>query len=338
MLQRYLSWVLPVFFAGGMGRVALAVDDRSEISPTILYQATDVLTGYLQQDMTKVSQVTKKVVIVNYTQSETLPPSLKAYILKKLEQISTKNPDTPVRILQCLECLSVKAEAQGDEIFIKKGVNSKQEMEQLLQKMNVRNYGDINITYAGRYLVLQMSVVDKDGVVEWANEYKTPIGAYNDSQWIMGASVDGIAFMDSKFPSPKGARIYLGQRLFGLGAVGLAASTMQKSDSLASAHTYAGFLELSHNELFKAYWEYIELSYLLELGITDFNSKQQLAESFGIKAKVGQYFTLRLAAAANQFIKKPEDDSDIHNPEGAPIIKNNEPLPARLIIGVGIEL
>lgn len=336
-----LRWSRGIFWSLALVGFAVqlqAAEEKLEISPTVLYQATDVLTSYLQKDMTKVSNVTKKVVVVNYTQSETLPPSLKAYVLKKIEQISTKNPETPVRILQCMECLSVKAEAQGDEIFIKKGVNNKAELEQILTKMNVRNYADLNITYAGRFLVLQMSILDKDGVVEWADEYKTPIGAYNDSQWILGFDVEGVAFLNSKFPSPKGGRVYVGQRLFGLGAVGISGATIQKTDSLAAINTYAGFFELSHNELFKAYWEFIELNYVFELGITDFNSKQQLAESFGVKAKFGQYFTLRLAGTANQFLKKPADDTEIYNPKGESFIKNNEPLPARITIGIGVEI
>jgi hypothetical protein len=331
--------VLALFVASIVGAPSNAsAQAKEEISPTVLYQAIDVLVSYLEEDLTELSKVTKKTAIVNYTQSEELPESVKAYLIKKLERAGTANANHPVRFVQCIECLTVRAEAEGDEVFIKKGITDTAELNSTLERMGVRKYGDVNLTYGGKFVSLQMSVVDRDGSISWSQEYKTPYNAVNDSQWMLGAGIEALAFMNPDLPTPQAARLYFGQRLFGIGAVGLSGVLTQKSDDLSAINTFSGFFELSHNEFFQQYWEFVQLSYVTELGITDFNGNQQLAESVGIKTKFGQYFTLRLMAGANQFINKPKDDSPIFNPKGEPILNNNDPLPARFALGIGFEL
>lgn len=324
-----------------MSHTGLAVSSE-ELSATVLYEAIDVLANYLDDDIPSLSGVTKKVAVVNYTQSEDLPESAKAYLLKKLEQSSRSNEQTPVRILQCMKCLAVRAEAQGDEIFIKKGISDKAELAAAMKDLGITKYADVNLTNAGRYLILQMSVVNQDGIIEWSKEYKTPMSAYNDSQWIIGADVQSLSYSNADFPSSQAFHAYVGQRLFGVGSAGLAIQTVPKTKNkeVSAYNTYSGYFELSHNELFKAYWDFFQLSYLLELGMTDFNKKQQIAETVGIKMMFGNYFSMRLAAQANQFISTPKDDSDVYNPANpaGPIMKNNEPLPMRYLVGVGVEL
>ncbi len=312
---------------------------KDDVSPTVLYQAIDVLTSYLEEDISEISKVAMKTALVNYTQSEELPESVKAYVIKKLEQVGGNNPNSPVRFVQCIECLTVRAEAQGDEVFIKKGITDSKELNATLDRLGVRQYSDVNLTYGGRFVSLQMSMVDKEGNVSWSKEYRTPYNNANDSQWMLGAGIEAVSFSDSKLPSPKAARIYFGQRLFGLGAVGLAGSFYEKTKGLSSISNYTGFFELSHNEIFDQYWSLMQLGYVVELGVTDFNGSQQLAEAVGLKMKFGQYFTMRLAAHMNQVLDKPKDVAPVFaGKDRKPILNNDDPLPTHYTLGVGFEL
>ena len=316
-----------------------AANDDVEVSPTVLYQAVDVLTSYLNDDIAEISKITKKVAVVKYDQSEGLPESLRNYILKRVEKISQDNKATPVKFVQCLKCLKLRAVAEGDEIFIKKGITDEKELAEVLKTLNVRKYADINVTFAGRNLVLHASIKDKNGISEWVKEYKTPVGSFNDSQWVIGAAFQSPSFVgNAAMPSPKTVMVYAGQRLFGIGSVGLLFRQYGKTNSLSAISTYGGFFELSHNEFFNSYWDFMELSYLAEIGMTDFNAKQQITEAFGVKAKFSQTFTLRLAAHMHHFATTPKDDSEILNPEGESFLKNNEALPMHINLGVGIEL
>lgn len=326
-----------VFFMSSVG-LAKDTGKKKEMSPTSLYQAVDVVVGYLAKDFPEISTVTKKLVIMNYNQSVEFPDTLKSYMVKKLEQTAKDNDDTSVRMIQCVECLAIQAEAVGDEIFIKKGVPNKDDLKKLLARHEARNYADINVVYAGKQLVLQMSIVDVDGIVQWSEEYRTILNAYEESQWLIGAAYQVVSYSGKDMPNPQAGRIYVGQKLYGVGAAGIDVSLYNKTPELIGAKTYSAFFELNHNEFFQAYWNYVQLSYMVLLGVTDFNAKQQIAEGLGAKVKLGDYFVFSLSMHANQFMSKPKDDTDINNPKGKPFLKNNDPLPSRVILGIGVEL
>jgi hypothetical protein len=309
--------------------------ESPKVSEDVLYRSVDVLAAYLEKDFKELSQITKKTSVVHYSQSDSLPTHLQSYLLKKIEHAAAKSD---VRFIQCVECLSLKAEAQGEEVFISKGIASEDELKRVLKDLSIQTYGDVNLAYSGRSMALQVSMLDADRTVRWTKEYKTPASSFNDSQWQVGASLEAMSFMKEGMPSPGSARTYVGQRLHGIGAVGLSATLVERTQELSTIGMYGAYFELNHNEYFASYWNYLQLAYQAEVGITDFNGRQQLTESLGVKAKFGQYFTMRLAARTHQFFQTPTDSGNLFNANGEPILRNNEALPTQFIMGIGVEV
>jgi hypothetical protein len=312
--------------------------ERSEVSSKVLYQAVDQLTEYLNKDMAKLSDVTKKTAIINYTQSEELPTSIQNYLIKRLEHMANSNQKTPVKFVQCIECLSLQAVAEGEEIFIRKGIADDKQLQATLGKLGIKKYSDINLAYTGDQLVMQMNVVDENKLVDWTGEYKTPYKAYDESQWQLGVGAEVGAFQGGgAMPAARGARVIAGQRLTGIGAVGLSVSYFESTPGVPQIVSYGSFFNLSHNEIFNQYWDFVRLSYNAEVGVTDFNGNQLLHETLGVKSVFGKYYSVGLNGKMHQFVAAPKDDTPIANSEGEPVLKNNDVLPTMVSLFLGVE-
>src|SRR5690606_9878564 len=119
--------------------------------------------------------------------------------------------------------------AEGDEIFIRKGIADDAQLQDVMKKLDIRKYTDVNVTYTGDQLVMQVSVVDENKMVGWSEEYSTPYKAYHDSLWTLSAGVEVGSFQKAEMPGAMGGRIEIGQRLAGIGNAGLAVSAFQEA-------------------------------------------------------------------------------------------------------------
>jgi hypothetical protein len=335
--QQFLKLTIigSAFFLGSM---AIAIE-RSEVSSRVLYRAVDQLTEYLAKDFAEVSKHTKKTAVINFTQSEELPASIQHYIIKRLEYLSSQDKENPVKFVQCIECVSLHAVAEGDEVFIRKGVTDDKQLKKVMKKLKIRKYSDINLAYTGDQLVLHASLVDKNKLVNWSGQYTTPYKAYDDSQWVVGVAAEVGAYQaDKTIPAAKGSRVTVGQRLTGFGSAGLTFSYYQEAPGVPQVMSYGSFLSVSHNDMFNQYWDFHRLSYQGEVGITDFNGSQLLHQTVGVKSVLGKHYSISLNTKIHQFVSTPADNNPIVNPEGESVLLNNEPLPMMVSLAVGVEL
>ena len=311
--------------------------DRTDFSGKVLYRAIDQLAEYMEKDLDQVSKHTKKTSIVNYTQSEELPTSIQHYLVKRLEYVASKNTRTPVKFVRCLECLSMQAVAEGDEIFIRKGITNDKQLKKTLSNLGIRKYTDINLAYTGDKLVMQLNVVDENKLVDWSGEYKTPYKAHENSQWLINIGAEVGSYSDNDIPSAKGARVSVGQRLTGFGAIGLSTSFFEEAPGIPQVVSLGTFASFSHNEIFNQYWDFARLYYQAELGVTDFNGSQLFHETIGVKGVMGIY-SLGINIKLHQFVSTPDDDSPINNTDGKSFLNNNDPLPMLVSLGLGVEI
>lgn len=312
--------------------------DQNDVHGPVLYEAADLLVGYFAADFEKLTEKTKKTSIVNFSVSENLPGSVRNYLVKKIEAAAKDYKSGPLVLMQCVECLSLQAVSKGDEVFISKGITDKKQLEAILKRLNIRNYLDAHMTFTGSELVLQLSLIESDQTVSWSGEYRAHYREQDSSPWILGLTGQGVFFMKDKFPSPKSVRLFTGQKIYGLGNIGLAVTTHEKTDELSAINELSGFFELNHNEFFSNYWKHLTLLYGADIGITDFNSYLQLTLEVGVRLRVGRYFHVRLAGKGHSLLSKPDNSKPVFNPNGSSIIKNNENLPPAVIFGVGVDI
>ena len=304
-----------------------------------LYEAADLLVRYFSKDFEQLTAKTKKTAVVNFSISENLPGSLRNYLVKKFEAAAKEYKSGPLVLMQCVECLSLQAVTKGDEVFISKGITDKKQLEGIMKKLGIRNYIDANLTYTGSDLVFQASLVEANGQVTWSGEYNAHYRKEDSSPWVLGVTGQGVFFMKDKFPTPKAIRLFVGQKVYGVGNLGVAGTFYEKTDELNSEITeLTGFFELNHNEFFSSYWKHMTLLYTADLGVADFNSFLQLAVELGVRLRFGSMFHIKLSGKGFAHVSKPDSDKDVYNPNGPSIIKTNENLPAAVIFGVGVDI
>lgn len=303
-----------------------------------LYAAVDQLTAYFANDLTTLSNVARKTAIVNFTQSESLPESLQAYVLKRLEYVSlaAKSPN-PVRFVQCQECLTVHAEAKGDEIFLKQGITDDAELKAVMKRLSIRNYSEVNLAFTGKQLVMNMSVYDDNKLVVWSNQYQTALKKGKGSDWTAGVFGE-LAKFSGDLPAASAGRAFLGQRITGYGNVGIAATLFRSTPQLQKMSSFGAFVELNHNEFFATSSDLWQLYYTAEVGFTDFNGNQQPYESLGLRGRLGSHFSALAAYRIHQFPNAPKDNRPVYNTGGAPVLSNNEALPPHFLLGFGAEV
>lgn len=314
-----------------------AQDSQSAHGPA-LYEATDLLVDYFAKDFESLTLKSKKTAIVNFSISENLPGSIREYVIKKIESAAKNYKQGPLILMQCIECLSLQAVSKGDEVFIKKGITDRKQLDQVMKRLGIRNHLDAHLTFTGSELVLQLSLVEADQKVSWAQEYRSQYRLQDSSPWMLGLSMQGSFFMKSSFPTPKVIRVYTGQRVYGLGNIGMALSMYEKTDQLDSIMEFDGFFELNHNEFFAKYWKHINLLYVAELGVVDFNSYLQLSLGLGARVKLGRYFHVSLITKGFTHVQKPQSDKPVYNPNGPSILNTNESLPPAVLFGVGFDI
>lgn len=320
-----------------IAHTATAVEQKN-ISNKVLYQAVDQLTSYLEKDLPEIAKHAKKTAVINYTQSEDLPVSIQHYLIKRLEHLASKHDTSEIKFVQCVECTSLHSVAEGDEIFIRQGITTDEQLQETMKKLGIRKYSDIHLAYTGDQLVMQMNVVDENKLVDWSGEYKTSYRSYSESQWLLGIGAEVGSFQGgNNAPAVVGARASIGQRFTGFGAAGLTLSVFEVAPGIPQIVSLGSFMQFSHNELFNQYWKFIALSYNAEIGVTDFNGIQLVHESIGIKTVFGKHYSVALNTKFHQFVSAPDDDTPIANEEGEYVLRNNEPLPMMVSLALGVE-
>lgn len=336
LVARFIgSWALLSLGTLAAWQPAAAMTDNGiEVSQVSVFEAIDRMSDDLQKNLPDLARQTNKTAIINFSQSEQLPPSTLNYLAKRLE-LSTQKNQSPVKFVQCLECLTLKAVTDGNDVVLKKGIGSDQELQATLANLGIKNYAEVNLAFSGQYLAMQMSVYDANKETTWAKEFRAPYRPHR--QWTAGINLGAVGHLKSGLGMSSVATINIGQELYGVGSAGLNITAMADHPILGQINSFAGYVNFSHNDLFNTYWNSLDLDYITELGFTDFNGNQQILLGAGAKTTFGDIFTTQLGVRYHNFIQKPADDRAIENPDGQSIIRNDEPLPLQILLMTGFE-
>lgn len=313
-----------------------------DIGRSQAYQGIDNVTRDLSADISELGSKANKVTVSRYSQHQDIPYNLRDYVLRRFEAVGQSPETNKVNFIRCVGCFTPKAITKGDQIFVRKGFQNRDELVRYLDKMKVNHYAETHVDFNDDELVLQVSVMSKDsGSVVFAKEYRTHVHGPDRSGIVIGFGAVNGMYTGSKIPNLPGGRVSFGQRLVGLGDVGITGSSFGAQDGMPPQGSAGFYSDLNLNEMAELNWDYTNLIFPVHIGVTDFNGDIQAYLETGFKLRVGSTFYSSLTARGHTFVAKPKHEE--------PLIKNNDrdeeesflasdkPIPMAILLGFGFD-
>ncbi len=324
-----------LFFSWGTLAFSEEVEQKKKIKDAFLasrsYSYTlNILVEQLTEDLRKKVSSPTNAAITKFTMSSNLPQEFENYSILKIVQAVSKSGGQ-VRLTKCIECLSVNMELKNEETLIKKGISDLKELEKVLTQYNVKYYSEFNLSLVGNTLILTHVIYTKtDHSVVYSNEFSSGIYSIRDDGLIFGLSLGSL--MPASH-SMIGGQAYLGQRVTGLGDVGM--KFLSFTSPAAGAISGVGIMvDLNINELFSSYWQTGSIYFANGLNFMAYKGNSQISYSLGVKYKFGLIFHTVLQYSLFKVLKLKE----IEAPEtGDFTIDPNKNFPGALFLGLGMD-
>ncbi|SMF00038.1 hypothetical protein [Pseudobacteriovorax antillogorgiicola] len=375
-----LKLELTLMFSRSLKRIALLLGMTFFI-PTILsaadsinrsksYQAINKLSKQFAEDIEDYGSVANTVVVTEFSQSSAFEADLRSYMVFSLEQDlqEAKNdakessedsdkekddedsekkaskPKNTFKFVRCFGCFKPRAISDGKDIYIRKGFADNNELKFALEKIGADAYMTVNLDNNGDEVVMQTSLFStKDSKLLTSKEYRTTVQGPSRSGVVMGIGMQSASFHDSKLPSVMGARISIGQRLVGLGDMGVAVTYLGKNSGYPSQTTFSLFTDLNRAEITGDQGKYVNWLFPIDFGVTDFNGDVQFQLQAGVKMRLGSILYVSLTERQHVFLTKPRNDGEVKGtepvePEGDDVLfESDKPISGALMFGVGVD-
>ena len=296
-----------------------------------IYDACDILVEELGEDFEEVSQVLNRSIITSVTVSENIDESARTYILKRIESISKKQGG--FHLAHCKSCFTARAEVDGEDIIIKKGVLTEAELKKIATMYRSSSYSEIDLVYAGKRLILNINIYQiEDGKVRWAKSYSTRLLNLTKLGLVTRLSVNQ-SIITSEEGSPLGGTATLGERIYGLGDISLYGTFLGGSGKIESYTSFGLLLNLNMNEISKSFWNWGSISLPIKVGFGWYGGTRDLTIGAGTQLYIGSMYhvSLEYLVGLNAF---NEGDQPGH-----PTSQNKEDdgFPGAALVGLGIS-
>ena len=324
----FVSLVLPTF-----------VQARSKPTEPV-YRTLDELINDFRRDLQILTQFSRKSSVVEMTVSERLGEDIKNYALSKIEALPSI-AKIDFQFIQCKDCFALRAEKEGDQIRVTKGVNSKEELVQLVDKLGVDSYTEVRITYSGFSLRLHINMYKLSGSeLLWGKTYSTRLVTLGQSKIHFAFSYNQ-AFGEKK-SQPWGGEFFIAERIYGLGSFGISSMYLSKHRAYYSYITLAPTMELSINDMFNKHFPWGDIRLVLKVGFGLYNSKRSFSGGGGIKVKYGNiiYTSLQwvgtIQESEDEFSAEEVDEEVDEDVIDLSLLRKNK-FPYTMILSLGFD-
>lgn len=327
---------LLVFLLFSYGTLAFSeeVEQKKKIKDAFLasrsYSYTlNILIDQLTADLQKKITSPTTAAITKFTMSSNLPQEFENYTILKITQ-AVSRVGGQMKLMKCIECLSINMELKNEETLVKKGISDLKELDKVLNQYNAKNYAEFNLSLVGNTLILTEVIYTRaDHTVVYSGEFTSGIYSIRDDGLIFGLSLGTLM---PKSESLIGGQIYLGQRVSGLGDVGMKFLSFN-SPKAGSMSGVGIMVDLSYNELFSNYWQSGSLYLTNALSFAAYKSNSQISYSLGVKYKFGLIFHTLVQYSVFKVLKLKE----VEEPEDGFVIDPNKNFPGTLFLGLGMD-
>jgi hypothetical protein len=335
--SRVLICSILLFFASNIkGQTSVPVSDPGEVydilgSRSFIVSIDDLMKQF-KKDTASLVDKTNKTVVTGYTQSKNLASSFKSYTLKSIEA-AANDGKISFHTVPCLECLGLRVEMIKGDVHVKKGITNIEELDKILNKYSTKSYTEINLSYVGSLLILQITVFNGfDNTILFSKKYKTRVYSLKEEGLIFGLSGLATSFNDREdLAGSYGGRLYLGHRMPSIGEVGIYLSLLSVGESSTLMKNAGMFFDLDLNDMFESYWSLGILYFTNNLGVSLYKTATHPHYSAGFKLSIFTLYHLFLNYKFNFKVGGGKEKfEDI-------LIKGSDPIPPSLSFGFGFD-
>ena len=310
------------------------------LSSRSFIHSIDLLLEEFQKDLA--SDVFKKPTIsllTSYSQSSNLSEEFRTHIIARIvgNALATGSGYKPVK---CLECLTVRMELVNEDVVVKKGVNSREEIQELLKKYSATGWTEINVSQIGDSLLFHISMFSASGEILFSKEYRKPIYQIRDAGAVFSLAVNFASTTKSSVGGLMGGRLSLSQRVPRFGDVGLFGASYTSTTIREPLSIFGLMFDLDINDAFQSYWTIGSLLFTNDIGIAVHNKSSQIQYAPGIKMKIGSMFHIKASYSMFKGVpSKKQKETDAGMPDrNDVIVKPSETLPGMFVLGLGMDV
>jgi hypothetical protein len=329
-IRLFLALMPNLFAAVSYAGDPPVVDINRRAFISALHSVTSAFAG----DKEGLEKKTNRSLIVGYTQTPNLPDDLQNVVLKQVEETAVVAPFS-INLPRCLECLTITAEIEDGDIFVKRGVSNSEELEKYVKKYKVTTYTTLTLSYYSDSVTLQISIYNAaDHNVIFAKNYSSAIKVVPEKGFTVGLNVGTLTFKDETIDHMIGGSLSLGQYVDGLGNIGLSGgsySNQQKN----SVSLFGLFTNMNLNDMAGRYWALGYVSFTLNLGFLMIKSNSQLNATPGLQFNLGHIFNFHVRYGINKKIGTLTSKAETLKAGAIDPAKN---VPSYMQIGLGIDL
>ncbi len=308
-------------------------DDESIHKRAFVLAVEDLMRAFMV-DKAEIEKKTNRALVIGYSQTPNLPQDVQNTVLQRLEEAGALAPN-PINLPRCIECLTVQAEIEDGDIYIKRGVTKSEDLEKYFAKYTAKAYASINLSFVGDKLILHLSIYNAtDRNVIFSKTYDAFLKRILDEEVTFGVSVGLMTPKDANIAPLVGGGFSVGQYIAGVGNIGLSAGSFSNSDK-NSISIFGVFANFNLNETFGRYWRFGYLTFTSNLGFAMVNSQIQLNAAPGLQLNLGTIFHFNVTYGINK-------KQGALNPAAPPVAKAtidpNKDIPPYIAMAVGIDL
>jgi hypothetical protein len=358
-----ITGIKPLLFGAVLASV-FSGHALGDVGRSQAYQAIDNMVEELAEDLQPLEGKIGRIGITGFSQSKELEFDLRSFVIARLEAIRLEEADDEpeedddsekakqkssssrtviikpkTRFVRCVGCFTPRAISKGDRIIIRKGFTHQDQLKRVLHKMGVKYYVNVNLDYSDDEMILQLSMYDSSGKPFRSYQATSHTSSPDRSGVVLGFGMINAEYDNSDVPTLQGGRVTLGQRIVGYGDLGLAFTSISSGDGFPEQTSTGLYTDISFNELFGSYGDYIGYSLPVHLGVTDFNGDVQTYMEAGLKFRVGTYFFLSYTQRQHSFSSDPKNDGDleIQQEEDITTYPSDKAIPTATFMSFGFE-
>ena len=315
-----------------------------------VYRALDDLVGEFKSDLRFLSEFSSKTSIVDITVSKNLGQDIQNYVLSKIESLPTQS-NLKFRFIQCKSCFALRAEKEGDQIRVSKGVNTKEELMELVGQTGIDSYTEVRVNYSGFSLRLHINVYSlSKSELLWGKTYSTRLVTLGQSK--IHLSLAYSQAFGEKNSQPWGGDLFVAERIYGLGSFGISAMYLKGHGYFHDYIFLSPTIELSINDMFNEHFSWGDIRLIFKFGFGFYNKKRNFSGGGGIKIKYGNIIYTSLqwigtvkeskdfeVSAADEAGEDANEDGveDIEDEEVIVEIFKKEKFPFTMIFSLGVD-
>ncbi|MDC0253739.1 hypothetical protein OAK75_02505 [Bacteriovoracales bacterium] len=194
------------------------------------YDTFEYLVKEFQNDIKKLPQKISSSVLLNISVKGNIHEKFKNHVRRSLEPL--KGQSSNFKFKQCKECLILRADTIGKEIYLKKSITELKTIKKITKKHQVNSYAEVSLEKTWRKLIFKISFYQsKNSTLIWEKTYDT--GLINLGNLNLTAAFE--MKMGWQYEQPILLNVSIGEKVYGIGLFELNTTL-----GLASGSDYSG--------------------------------------------------------------------------------------------------